>query len=186
MEAHHYPDQDGNIVVRGISKLYVFDIDLPIPQVNPALEGQLRRQWRVLEYGVFEVKHTQADKHLKFHNLVAKYIIETGLTHDIDFTTPEGRNYLMERILGNGYEPGKVYNCGIFVKDLEEELGFGVKATFLKHPNGELSNVMRLYEIFVLYDNDAEEIIQGEKVQSLDEDEVFMFEDFRIRKILGN
>ncbi|KAK1405523.1 hypothetical protein POM88_005128 [Heracleum sosnowskyi] len=73
------------------------------------------------------------------------------------------RNYLMKRILGADYEPGKVYNCGIFVKDLEEELGFGVRATFLPHPNGELSNIMRLHEIFVLYDNDAEEIIQGEK-----------------------
>ncbi|KAK1405525.1 hypothetical protein POM88_005130 [Heracleum sosnowskyi] len=111
-----------------------------------------------------EVIHTQVDRHLKFHNLVDKDIIETSLTHGIDFTTLEGRNYLMKRILGAGYEPGKFYNCAIFVKDLEEELGFGVKATFLPHPNGELSNIMRLHEFFVLYDNDAEEIIQGEKV----------------------
>lgn len=114
--------------------------------------------------------------------LVLTFIPSHRPTEGLGAEKPKGERLIMEIIERKGYRAGNVYSCAMFVQDIAEQLQCGVKVTFGPHPNGKRSAILRLEEIRVLSDNDAEEMVQA-MVQG--KNSVFTFENLPAWEVIG-
>lgn len=164
-----------------------FDLDLPLPEVDPADAADMKRLWPSLVTGVTDVRfhRHEARKHMKFSKLVPlTQSFKKGLKLGKRYIVEDADLNLMTILKSKGYKVGNFYPCQQLLEDIEASTGRGVKIDFGTIPpiKGQvLEDVRFLNEVCLLHDSEAENRVTEPRPQSFDRNSVFLLEDLHYR-----